>query len=196
MASGKLLAAHYDLHLWAVIVVALVGEVLGSLFGYAIGRYGGRPLVDRAGKYILLTHRDLDRADEWFTRRGEPFVFFGRFIPLLRSFVSLAAGLGEMALGKFLLFTTAGCAVWCAALALVGYSLGSTYEHVVKDFKYAGYVVAALFVIAIALGIAHRVRVVRQERARGPGTPGRPTTPATWSCPRRWKRPGTPADAG
>ena len=75
-----------------------LGEVLGSAAGYSIGRFGGRPLVDKVGKYVLLTHKDLDRAEAWFARRGEPVVLFGRFIPLLRSFVSFAAGLGEMAL--------------------------------------------------------------------------------------------------
>ena len=109
-----------DFSLALVIVLAILGEVLGSLAGYAIGRYGGRPLVDKFGRYLLLTHRDLDRADAWFARRGEPVVLFGRFIPLLRSFVSFAAGLGEMALGKFSVFTAIGCAVWCTALCSSG----------------------------------------------------------------------------
>ena len=77
-------------------------------------------MVDRFGKYVLLTHKDLDRAEAWFARHGEPLVLFGRFIPLLRSFVSFAAGLGEMAIGKFLAFTVVGCAIWCTALASLG----------------------------------------------------------------------------
>ena len=76
------------------------------------------------GKYVLLTHKDLDRAEAWFARHGEPLVLFGRFIPLLRSFVSFAAGLGEMAIAKFLVFTVIGCAIWCTALVSLGYSLG------------------------------------------------------------------------
>ena len=94
--------------------------MLGSLAGYLIGYFGGRPLVDRVGKYVLLTHKDLDRAEAWFARRGEPLVLFGRFIPLLRSFVSFAAGLGEMAVAKFLVFTVIGCAIWCTALTSSG----------------------------------------------------------------------------
>ena len=97
LASGQVTTGHHQLSLIAVILVAVAAEVLGSLVGYLIGFYGGRPLVDRLGKYVLLTHKDLDRAEVWFQRRGEPFVLFGRFIPLLRSFVSFAAGLGEMA---------------------------------------------------------------------------------------------------
>jgi len=97
-------------------------------------------------------------------RRGEPFVFFGRFIPLLRSFVSFAAGLGEMPIAKFLVFTVVGCAMWCAALTSVGYELGSSYRHVLKDFSDAGYVLGALFVVAVVILFVHRIRVVRAER--------------------------------
>ncbi|HEX3947863.1 MAG TPA: DedA family protein [Acidimicrobiales bacterium] len=166
LASGQLTTTGHDhLHLALVIVVATLGEVVGSTAGYVIGRFGGRPLVDKVGKYILLTHRDLDRAEAWFARRGEPFVLFGRFIPLLRSFVSLAAGLGEMAWAKFLVFTVIGCAVWCAALSSIGYSLGSSWHHVLKGFSYAGYVVAVLIVLAVIVVVIHRIRVVRAEKA-------------------------------
>jgi|SRR6185437_2140324 len=173
LASGQLTTGDH-LNLPLVIIVATAGEVVGSLAGYAIGRYGGRPVVDRVGKYILLTHRDLDRAEAWFARRGEPFVLFGRFIPLLRSFVSLAAGLGEMALGKFLAFTVVGCAVWAALLSSIGYALGTSWHHVLKDFSYAGYVVAVLVVLAVAVAIAHRLRAVRAEKAEMAAGRGRP----------------------
>ncbi len=165
LASGQILHEPHHLNLALVIVLAAAGEVLGSLAGYLIGFYGGRPLVDRFGKYLLLTHRDLDRAEAWFARRGEPLVLFGRFVPLLRSFVSFAAGLGEMAIGKFLAFTVIGCAIWCTALASLGDALGSSYNHVLKDFSDAGYVLAALAVIAVVGLFAHRFRVVRKERA-------------------------------
>jgi len=156
-----------QLSLALVIVLAILGEVLGSLAGYAIGRYGGRPLVDKFGKYLLLTHKDLDRADAWFARRGEPVVLFGRFIPLLRSFVSFAAGLGEMAPGRFIVFTVIGCAVWCTALCSIGYSLGSSYNHVLKAFSYAGYVLGVLAVIAVAVIFWHRLREYRKQRDLG-----------------------------
>jgi membrane protein DedA with SNARE-associated domain len=162
LASGQVHGVK-PLDLAVVIIVAIVGELLGSAAGYSIGRFGGRPLVDRVGKYVLLTHKDLDRAEAWFARRGEPFVLFGRFIPLLRSFVSFAAGLGEMALPKFALFTLIGCTIWCTALCSLGYSLGSSYSHVLKAFSYAGYVLGALAVIAVVLVVWHRVRAVRQE---------------------------------
>jgi membrane protein DedA with SNARE-associated domain len=165
LASGALSPR---LSLAAVILVAVAGELTGSAAGYAVGRFGGRALVDRVGRYVLLTHRDLDRADAWFARRGEPFVFVGRLIPLLRSFVSLAAGLGEMPLVKFALFTVAGCAVWCAALASIGYSLGSSWHRAVKDFNDVGYVAAALAVVLVVVVLVHRIRAVRAERAGAP----------------------------
>ncbi len=164
LASGQIPNEPHHLSLVVVIVVATLAEVLGSLAGYLIGAYGGRPLVDKVGKYVLLTHRDLDRAEAWFARRGEPVVLFGRFIPLLRSFVSFAAGLGEMAIGKFLVFTVIGCAIWCTVLTSVGYSLGSSYNHVLKAFSYAGYVAAVVVVIAVVILFAHRFRVLREER--------------------------------
>lgn len=164
LASGQVPGEGAPLNLAAVILVALVGELLGDLAGYAIGMYGGRPLVDKAGKYVLLTHKDLDRAEAWFARRGEPFALFGRFVPLLRSWVSLACGLGEMALGKFIVFTAIGAGIWCAVLASVGYSLGSSYNHVLKGFTNAGYVLGGLFVLALIVGLVHRWRVYRTQR--------------------------------
>ncbi|HEY1446107.1 MAG TPA: DedA family protein [Acidimicrobiales bacterium] len=166
LASGQI-AGGKPLNLAIVIILATLGEVLGSAAGYGIGRYGGRPLVDRVGKYVLLTHKDLDRAEAWFARRGEPVVFFGRFIPLLRSFVSFAAGLGEMAIGKFLLYTVIACAIWCTALASIGYSLGKTYDQVVHAFSYAGYVLVALAVIAVVVVFWHRYRSYKAEQVQG-----------------------------
>ncbi|HEX3461017.1 MAG TPA: DedA family protein [Acidimicrobiales bacterium] len=168
LASGQVPNEPHHLQLALVILSALAGELVGSFLGYSIGYFGGRPLVDRLGKYVLLTHRDLDRAEAWLDRRGEAFVFFGRLIPLVRSFVSVAAGLGEMTLGKFAVFTVAACAIWSAALCSLGYSLGSSYQHVVKDFSYAGYVAAVLVVILIVGMFAHRISVVRSERGGGP----------------------------
>jgi membrane protein DedA with SNARE-associated domain len=167
LATGKVTGQGEPLNLAVVIILATLGEVLGSAAGYAIGRYGGRPLVDRVGKYVLLTHKDLDRAEAWFARRGEPVVFFGRFIPLLRSFVSFAAGLGEMAIGKFLLFTVIACAIWCSALASIGYGLAGTYDQVVKGFSYAGYVLVALAVVAVAVVFWHRYRSYKAEQVQG-----------------------------
>ena len=164
LASGQVRSAHHPLDVVLVIVAATAAEIIGSFAGYLLGRGGGRPLVERLGKYVLLSERDLDRAEAWFARRGDVVVLFGRFIPLLRSFVSIAAGLGEMAIAKFAVFTFIGCAVWCTALALLGDSLGSSYNHVLNGFSDAGYVAGALFVVVVAALLVHRVREVRATR--------------------------------
>jgi membrane protein DedA with SNARE-associated domain len=171
LASGQVTSsgAHTNVSLALVIVVAILGEVVGSTAGYAIGYYGGRPLVDRVGKFVLLTHKDLDRAEAWFDGRGESIVLFARLIPLVRSFISLAAGLAEMAKGKFFVFTIIGCAMWCTALASLGYSLGASWHHVLSDFSYAGFVAIGLVVVAVAALILHRWSTLRRERsASGP----------------------------
>jgi membrane protein DedA with SNARE-associated domain len=169
LASGQVVTGHHDhLQLALVIIVATVGEVAGSTVGYAIGRFGGRSLVDRIGKYVLLTHKDLDRAEAWFARRGEPLVFFGRFIPFVRSFVSIAAGIGEMSLAKFWAFTLAACAIWCGGLAAIGYALGSSWHRIVTDFGYVGYLAAAVVVVVVIAFITHRLRQLRLERALPP----------------------------
>jgi membrane protein DedA with SNARE-associated domain len=165
LANGDPSSEFFHLSLVLVILLALLGEVLGSMVGYLIGLKGGRPAADKWGKYLLLTHKDLDRAEAWFDRHGDPLVLFGRFIPLLRSFVSFAAGLAEMAFAKFMVFTVIGCGIFITAQTLLGYSLGSTYDSVQKKFSYATYAVAILAVVAVALLIWHRIRTMREERS-------------------------------
>jgi membrane protein DedA with SNARE-associated domain len=166
LASGRIVGEPHHLNVVTVALVATTAEVLGSLGGYLVGYLGGRPLVDRFGRLVLLTHKDLDRTEAWFAKRGDSIVLFGRLVPLLRSLVSFAAGLGEMAVAKFVLFTAIGCAVWCTIMTIVGYSLGSSYNQVLKAFSYAGYVAAGVIAMAIALLFWHRLRVVRSERVR------------------------------
>jgi membrane protein DedA with SNARE-associated domain len=171
LASGDVGEPGHHLNVVAVIVVATVGEILGSFVGYGIGRVGGRPLVDRVGRYVLLTKADLDRAERLFDRHGEPVVFFARLVPLLRSFVALAAGLAEMSAARFALFTGVASAMWCAAFALLGDALGSSWARVLHKVSDAGYAAAALFVIVVVALVAVRLRTLRAERALGASQP-------------------------
>lgn len=164
LASGHVGQSMHHLNLAAVIVLATLGELLGSFAGYGIGRVGGRPLVERLGRYVLLTNADLDRTERVFARHGEPVVFFGRFIPLLRSFVGLAAGIAEMTVAKFAVFTALAAAIWCTGFALLGDALGASWDNVLHNVSDAGYVVAALVVVAVVVLFVGRIRTVRAER--------------------------------
>jgi membrane protein DedA with SNARE-associated domain len=157
------LAAEGHFNLAGVIAVGLAGEFLGSMIGYAVGRTGGRALVDRYGKYVFISGSDLDRAHRFMMRRGDPAVAVGRMLPLVRTFVSLVAGIGEMAVVPFAIFTLIGTAVYAAAIASAGYGLGSGWHKLVKGFTAASFVLLGLAVVAIVVFMWHRWRVVKGE---------------------------------
>jgi membrane protein DedA with SNARE-associated domain len=121
--------------------------------------------VEKLGRYVLLTKSDLDRTERWFRRRGEPAVFFGRILPVVRTFISIPAGIAEMSLVRFGLATFSGSAIWCTAIALVGYELGGEWNKITKGFSAAGYVLVAAAVVAVAVFVLHRFAAVRRERA-------------------------------
>jgi membrane protein DedA with SNARE-associated domain len=140
----------------AFVVMALAGTLgyfAGSLLGWWIGRYGGRPLLERRGRWFHLTSEKLDRAERWFDRWGNVGVLVGRVTPVVRSFVSIPAGVFEMPLGAYSLYTLIGSAVWAFAIAGVGYGLGSSYESFNHGFRYAEYAVVA----GVLLGAAYLV---------------------------------------
>ena len=141
----------------AIGLAGTVGYVLGSLVGWAIGLYGGRPFVERHGRLLHLGHDRLERADRLFERYGDMTVLVGRVLPVVRSFVAIPAGVARMPLGRYTLLTIPGSAVWCFALAAVGWGLGANWERFHHAFRYADYAVAALVVLALAyLGLRWR----------------------------------------
>jgi membrane protein DedA with SNARE-associated domain len=158
------LAAEGHFALAGVIGIGLAGEFLGSMIGYAIGRTGGRALVDRYGKYVLISGSDLDRAHRFLAKRGDPAVAVGRVLPLVRTFVSVVAGIGEMAVVPFAIFTLIGTAVYSSAVAGAGYGLGSGWHKLVKGFTAASFVVLGLAVLAVAVFLWHRWRVLKSQR--------------------------------
>ena len=164
LASGYGLSGvveHHPLKLPLVILVGVCGELVGSYVAYVVGRTGGRAAVDRFGRYLLLSHADLDKAEAWFARRGEPAVLVGRVVPVVRAFVSLVAGVAEMKPVRFGLYSLIGVAVWVAGLASIGYGLGKSWHSMVKGFGYAGYVAVAVAAVVLVAGLAHRLRSVR-----------------------------------
>ncbi len=168
MGFAGVLAAEGKLNLAAVIAVGVAGEVVGSYIAWFIGRTAGRSAVDRYGKYVLLTHADLDRAERWYGRHERWGVFGSRLIPLVRSFAALPAGVAEVPLLRFGLLTFAGSLIWDGAWAGLGYALGSEWQSLVHGFSDAGYVLAALAVLGIAFVIFHRYQAYRKATSSPP----------------------------
>jgi len=171
LGFAGVLAATGKLSLAGAILVGAFGELVGAYLAWIIGRTGGRSFVDRFGKYLLLTHADLDRAEGWYRRHGNWGVFGGRLLPVIRNFAALPAGVAEVPLVRFGILTAIGSLIWDGAMALIGYSVGSSYERIMKGFSDTGYLLGAVAVIAIALVIAHRYRTYKAATA--PGYQGR-----------------------
>ena len=140
-----------------------VGSVIGSLVEYYVARAGGRPLLERYGKYLLVTRKDIELADRWFTQRGEITILVGRLIPVVRHFISIPAGVAKMHVGKFILFTFVGAFPWCVLMAWLGYVLGSQYEEI-REFTRPATIPIVLAIGAVGLWLIwHRVREIRRE---------------------------------
>jgi len=115
-------------NLWAVGVAGALGCVLGSLVAYWVGMHGGRRLIERYGRFILISTHDLDLADRWFARYGEIIVFASRLLPVVRTFIAFPAGVARMNLSRFILYTFAGSLPWCLGLAYIGQKLGEEWD--------------------------------------------------------------------
>jgi len=125
--SGYLVSTG-ELNLWGVAIAGAVGCVLGSLVAYWVGMYGGRPFIEKYGRYVLLSRHDLDIADRWFAKRGEMIVFVSRLLPAIRTFIAFPAGVARMNLTRFVIYTFAGSLPWCLGLAYVGQKLGEQWD--------------------------------------------------------------------
>ena len=129
-----------------VTLAGAIGNVIGSIAAYYVGVWGGRPFVERYGPYFLMSHRDLDIADRWFAKYGEAAVFFSRMLPVIRTFISLPAGIAKMHFPRFVLFTFIGSIPWCYALAYVGVKMGQQWDQLREYFHE--------FDVVIGIGLA------------------------------------------
>jgi membrane protein DedA with SNARE-associated domain len=160
--SGGLTAAHHLSSLWITIAVALAGELTGGSLGYAIGKYGGVPFVERYGKYVHVTHERLLMFHRFFERWGAFAVFVCRFLPVIRGVVAIPAGIAEMNLGLFYSWTLAGSGIFCTALIVLGYSLGAHVDAVLPLLRRGGFILAAAAIaVAVAATLFLRVRAKR-----------------------------------
>ncbi len=154
------LASQGKFSLAAVIAIGTLAEMGGSLTSYAVGRRGGRALLDRYGKWVLVSRSDLDRAESFFAGRGSWAVAVARALPLVRCFASFGAGVVEIPALPFTIFSVIGTAAWATALSLLGYNLGNT----VTKFFHSFTVVGILLVVVLIVGlVAHRIHAIRKD---------------------------------
>jgi membrane protein DedA with SNARE-associated domain len=157
--------AHHHLTMVGIVLAGLLGTMVGSWLTYAIGRGGRLELLERHGAKLHMGPTQIERADRWFQRYGQPTVLFGRMIPLIRAFVSLPAGVAKMPFWRFTVLSLLGAIPWTLALALVGHAVGGDWTSVRKGFEYVDYAI----VVLVVAGIAYLL--VRRRRSRGRAKP-------------------------
>ncbi len=165
LAGGAVAGA--QLNLFAVVAAGVAGNVVGSYLAWAVGRYGGMAAWRRWGRYIGLRGRDIDAAQGWFDRHGAAAVFFfGRLLPVVRTFISLPAGFAGMPWVRFGLYTLAGCIPWTLGLAVAGYAVGDNWQRVAAGFHGATLIIGVIVGAAV---LAAAALLVRRARRHGPG---------------------------
>jgi membrane protein DedA with SNARE-associated domain len=142
---------------WLVVIAATVGNTLGSLIAYAIGAWGGRPLLERYGRYLLIRTEEIDRADDFFARHGRSTVFIGRLLPVVRTFISFPAGVTRMPLLPFITYSTLGAVLWSAVLVFAGLQLGVHWQDIRHALQPFDLLLAVLAVLAVVLFVWWRL---------------------------------------
>jgi membrane protein DedA with SNARE-associated domain len=195
------LAYQGHLNLALVIIIGTLAELAGSYASYAVGRVGGRPLVHKLGRYVLVTESDVSRAERFLEGRGAWAIPVGRMLPFVRAFTSIVAGLVRVPAIRFGILSLIGTVLYATVLASIGYAVGSTWQSVSHGLAVVGYVLFALIVIAIVGFVGYRWRQFRREDQNrrgpdGPGGPGGPEGPGGargGRPPRSQQSPGDPA---
>ncbi len=153
-------------NIWAVSVAGAFGCVVGSLAAYWVGMRGGRPLIEKYGRYVLISHRDIDLADRWFARYGEFIVFASRLLPVIRTFIAFPAGVARMNIPRFVVYTFLGSFPWCLGLAYIGQRLGEQWdknETLKTWFHRFDFVIAIIGVAAAAWWVWRHLRHSRAD---------------------------------
>jgi membrane protein DedA with SNARE-associated domain len=160
---------HYSL--LAVTAAGVLGNLAGSWIAYAVGYYGRIDILEKHGAKVGIRTKHLEVADRWFARHGDATVFFTRLLPVVRTFISLPAGVARMPFWRFTLFTLAGCVPWVFALALVGQQVGANWEKWKDDLHYVDYAVVAMVVVGIVLLVVRSRRERRRPRGAAADAP-------------------------
>jgi membrane protein DedA with SNARE-associated domain len=139
-----------EMTLWWVALAGAVGCVVGSIPAYYVGMFGGRPLAEKYGKYVLISKKDLDMADRWFDKHGDIIIFIARLLPAVRTFIAFPAGVAKMNMSKFIIYTFVGSLIWCWVLAYAGMKFGEHWVDLKVYFHEFHYVIIAAGVIFLA----------------------------------------------
>lgn len=143
---------------WGAVAAGVVGNTAGSLVAYYVGLYGGRPFLERWGRYVLISAGDLDLADRWFARWGDATVFFSRMLPIVRTFISVPAGIARMPLWRFLAFSILGAVPWVMLLVWGGMVLGDNWLELKRRLAGLDYLVAAALLLLVGVFVWRHVR--------------------------------------
>ena len=158
MPFAGFLIAQGEFSFLGVVFFSTLGSLVGSLISYYLGKYGGNPLIVKYGKYVLLDIEDLKKTESWFQKKGSSTIFIGRFIPVVRHLISIPAGIGNMDLKKFCLYTVAGAGLWNLFLAWVGYILGQNWDTLKHYTEPLSIIVVIVLVGAIAVFVYKRIK--------------------------------------
>jgi membrane protein DedA with SNARE-associated domain len=176
MTSTAFAGPGNELDFWAVVAAGTLGNLLGSWLAYGVGDKGGRPMIDRFGRYLLIRPHEVERAHTWFEQHGEVTVFVSRLLPVVRTFISLPAGVAEMPFWRFTLYTLAGCLPWCLALTWLGAVLGDNWESVETFLRPVSWLILAVLVVGLVVVIRRRWTSVRAEYAALDAARAHPST--------------------
>ncbi len=166
------LAYQGHLSLALVIVVGSLAELAGSYVSYGVGRVAERPVVERLGRYVLITKADIDRAERFLAGRGAWAIPLGRMLPLVRSFTSVVAGFTGVPAVRFGILSAIGTVIYATAVASIGYAVGSAWHTVERYMAFASYLIAAVVIAAIVFFVIHRLRELRREAQAAPAAAG------------------------
>ncbi|OAM53345.1 alkaline phosphatase [Methylovorus sp. MM2] len=151
-----------DLTLWGVALAGAVGCVIGSIPAYYLGAYGGRTLIEKYGKWVLISHHDLQFADKVFAKHGEVIIFIGRLLPVVRTFIAFPAGIARMNMPRFVIYTFTGSLIWCAALAYAGMKLGEHWKSLEVYFHEFHYVIAVVGLVFAVWYVRRHFKSVKE----------------------------------
>jgi membrane protein DedA with SNARE-associated domain len=160
------LAYQGHLNLVLVIIIGSLAELAGSYASYAVGRVGGKPLVQKWGRYVLVTQGDVDRAERFLAGRGAWAISVGRMLPFIRAFTSIVAGLVRVPAARFGVFSLIGTAIYATVLSLIGYEVGHAWNSINHGLTIATYILVAIVVIVIVGFVVYRLRQFRREAAQ------------------------------